>query len=136
MDYGTGAGLPGIVVAICRPDVKVTLAEAHGRKAAFLREVIRNLQIPCEVYEGRVEAMAVSTTFDVVSMRAVEKMECAIPVALRHVRQYLALLTTEDLVNRYRAEFSEIAWQEPIELPNASKAVMVVAVPRGTSPTL
>jgi 16S rRNA (guanine527-N7)-methyltransferase len=133
MDYGTGAGLPGLVVAICRPDVKVTLAESHGRKAAFLREAIRTLGIACEVCEGRVEAMEASRMFDVVSMRAVERMEQAIPVALHHVRRYLALLTTEELMSKYRGKFSELAWEEPIPLPNAEKAVMVLAVPRGTT---
>ena len=36
LDYGSGAGLPGIPIAICRPEILVTLAEAQGKKAAFL----------------------------------------------------------------------------------------------------
>ena len=42
LDYGSGAGLPGIPFAICRPEIRVTLAEAHGKKASFLREVVRS----------------------------------------------------------------------------------------------
>ena len=35
LDYGSGAGLPGIPIAICRPEIRVTLAEAQGKKAPF-----------------------------------------------------------------------------------------------------
>ncbi len=44
LDYGSGAGLPGIPIAICRPEISVTLAEAHGKKASFLREVLTGSQ--------------------------------------------------------------------------------------------
>ncbi len=81
LDYGSGAGLPGIPIAICRPEIRVTLAEAQGKKAAFLREALRVLNLKGEVYDGRVETMPEQLRFDAVSMRAVEKMELAIPVA-------------------------------------------------------
>jgi 16S rRNA (guanine527-N7)-methyltransferase len=45
LDYGSGAGLPGIPIAICRPEIRVTLAEAHGKKASFLREALRVLSL-------------------------------------------------------------------------------------------
>ena len=94
LDYGSGAGLPGIPIAICRPEIRVTLAEAQGKKASFLREALRVLGLEGEVYDGRVEAMP-ERRFDAVAMRAVEKMDLAIPVALQRVKRYLVLLTTE-----------------------------------------
>ncbi len=75
LDYGSGAGLPGIPFAICRPEIRVTLAEAQGKKASFLREVVRTIGTGTEVYDGRVETMAQERLFHAVSLRAVEKME-------------------------------------------------------------
>ena len=37
LDFGSGAGFPGIPIALCRPEIAVTLAESQGKKAAFLR---------------------------------------------------------------------------------------------------
>jgi 16S rRNA (guanine527-N7)-methyltransferase len=43
LDFGSGAGFPGIPIALCRPEIAVTLAESQGKKAAFLREALRQL---------------------------------------------------------------------------------------------
>ncbi len=74
LDFGSGAGLPGIPIAIVRPDIRVTLGESQGKKAAFLREAVRVLSLPSEVYDGRIENMPPSRVFDVVTLRAVDKM--------------------------------------------------------------
>src|SRR3569833_1245300 len=50
LDLGSGAGLPGIPIAICRPDLHVTLAESQNKKAAFLNEAVRTLRINTRVY--------------------------------------------------------------------------------------
>src|SRR3954453_5651404 len=42
LDFGSGAGFPGIPIALCRPEIAVTLAESQGKKTAFLQEVLRN----------------------------------------------------------------------------------------------
>ena len=44
-DLGTGPGLPGIPLAIARPNLRVTLVESNGKKARFLREAVRQLQL-------------------------------------------------------------------------------------------
>ena len=44
VDVGSGAGFPGIPIAILRPDCKITLVESHQRKGVFLREASRNLR--------------------------------------------------------------------------------------------
>jgi len=132
MDYGSGAGFPGMVIAICRPEISVTLAEAHAKKASFLREVVRSLGLQAEVYSSRVEEMPGSRRFDAVSMRAVEKMEQAIPMAINHVEQFLALLTTQPLAIAYREQFLELEFRDGIPLPNSEQAILVLAVPRGT----
>lgn len=55
-DLGSGAGLPGIVLAIARPDLRIVLIEARRRRAAFLEECVRRLGLAqVSVYAGRAE---------------------------------------------------------------------------------
>jgi 16S rRNA (guanine527-N7)-methyltransferase len=55
IDVGSGAGLPGIPIAVARVDVEVTLLEATGKKAAFLRAAVHQLNLSSSVLEARVE---------------------------------------------------------------------------------
>jgi 16S rRNA (guanine527-N7)-methyltransferase len=71
-DVGSGAGLPGIVLAIARPDLRVTLVEPLLRRTSFLDEVVVELGLTgCEVLRGRAEHLHGDRTFDVVTSRAV-----------------------------------------------------------------
>jgi 16S rRNA (guanine527-N7)-methyltransferase len=71
-DVGSGAGLPGIVLAIARPDLTVTLVEPLLRRTTFLDEVVRELGLDgVEVIRTRAEALHGTRTFDVVTARAV-----------------------------------------------------------------
>jgi len=74
-DVGAGGGVPGIVLAIVRPDIHVTLIEATRKKAAFLRDAAAELKLSNVVVEPqRAEMIARSTgreSFDVVAARAV-----------------------------------------------------------------
>jgi len=54
-DIGSGAGLPGIVIALARPDLKVTLIEPLSRRVDFLNEVIKELGLSIEVIRARSE---------------------------------------------------------------------------------
>jgi 16S rRNA (guanine527-N7)-methyltransferase len=68
-DLGSGAGLPGIPLAIARPDIAVTLVESNGKKARFLREAIRSLPLAnVTVAQGRVQDA--TGAFDTVTARA------------------------------------------------------------------
>jgi 16S rRNA (guanine527-N7)-methyltransferase len=125
LDYGSGAGLPGIPIAICRPEIRVTLAEAHGKKASFLREALRVLSLEGEVYDGRVETMP-ERQFDAVAMRAVEKMDLAIPLALQRVKRYLVLLTTERSDLARGKAMQGLEWLEPISIPNTKQMVLEI----------
>jgi len=70
-DLGTGPGLPGIPLAIARPGLRVTLVEANGKKARFLREAVRTLGLAnAEVAETRIEALDRPGTFDAITARA------------------------------------------------------------------
>ena len=75
-DIGTGAGLPGLVLAIRRPDLQVTLVEPLLRRTTFLEEVVNELDLTqVDVVRTRAEALHGSRTFDVVTSRAVAPME-------------------------------------------------------------
>jgi 16S rRNA (guanine527-N7)-methyltransferase len=126
LDYGSGAGLPGIPFAICRPEIRVTLTEAQGKKASFLREAVRTVGTGTEVYDGRVETITKGSAFHAVSMRAVEKMELAIPIALRLVERYLALLATERSAPSYEKLAHELKWMEPVRLPNSDQMILAI----------
>ena len=71
-DIGTGAGLPGLVVAIARRDLRITLVEPLLRRTTFLNEVVEELELShVEVVRGRADALHGARTFDVVTSRAV-----------------------------------------------------------------
>jgi 16S rRNA (guanine527-N7)-methyltransferase len=70
-DIGTGAGLPGIVLALVRPDLQVSLVEPLLRRTTFLLEVVERLELPnAEVVRSRAEDLT-PASFDVVASRAV-----------------------------------------------------------------
>ena len=70
-DVGSGAGLPGVVWALVRPDVRVTLIEPLLRRATFLNEAVTELALGDRVEVLRARAEDVDRTFDVVTARAV-----------------------------------------------------------------
>jgi 16S rRNA (guanine527-N7)-methyltransferase len=101
LDFGSGAGFPGLPIQLLLPELRVTLAESQGKKASFLREAARTLGLATEVWAGRVEAMpevaGMPRRFDVVTLRAVDNMEQAIAEARRRVMRggWLVALTTD-----------------------------------------
>jgi 16S rRNA (guanine527-N7)-methyltransferase len=82
LDFGSGAGFPGLPIQLLLPNLRVTLAESQGKKASFLREAVRTLNLPhTTVWASRVEDMPKSETFTAVTLRAVDKMDLAIAAA-------------------------------------------------------
>lgn len=70
-DLGTGAGLPGIPLAIVKPGLQVTLVESNGKKARFMREAIRQLGLSgARVAESRIEALDEAGAYDAITARA------------------------------------------------------------------
>jgi 16S rRNA (guanine527-N7)-methyltransferase len=111
LDYGSGAGFPGIPIALCRPEISVTMAESQGKKAAFLSEAVRVLKISAKVYSGRAEDL--HAVYDCVTLRAVDKMDRAVQAATKLVRPggWLALLTTITALPALKAAAgAEFSW--------------------------
>ncbi|MEA3290164.1 MAG: 16S rRNA (guanine(527)-N(7))-methyltransferase RsmG [Campylobacterota bacterium] len=70
-DIGTGAGYPGMILAIARPEAKISLVEPKAKRVAFLNFVKNALKLPnVEVVQNRVENMPPSS-FDIITSRAV-----------------------------------------------------------------
>ncbi|HTF14394.1 MAG TPA: 16S rRNA (guanine(527)-N(7))-methyltransferase RsmG [Burkholderiales bacterium] len=81
LDAGSGAGFPGIPIAVARPDIQVALLDSNHKKAAFLRQAVAELQLKnaivvCE----RVEAW-----------HAAEKFDCIISRAFAEIAEFIAL---------------------------------------------
>lgn len=80
-DLGTGPGLPGIPLAIARPQLQVTLVESNGKKARFMREAVRQLGLTnARVAESRAEALAEPGAYDNLTARAMDTLAGIIAV--------------------------------------------------------
>jgi 16S rRNA (guanine527-N7)-methyltransferase len=101
LDFGSGAGFPGLPIQLLRPKITVTLAESQNKKSTFLREVVRTLGLTTEVWADRVENMPSSRSFDVVAMRAVDSMEAALTAGRLRIAPggQLLVLTTAGQVS-------------------------------------
>lgn len=71
LDVGSGGGVPGLLLAILRPDLKLTLTESVGKKAAALGEFASALELDVEIYNERAETVLEDFRFDVTIARAV-----------------------------------------------------------------
>lgn len=122
-DIGSGAGFPGIPVAILRPDCSVTLIESHSRKAVFLREATR--QLPnVGIVASRGEA--VGGRFDCAVSRAVSYEDLQ-PILKKMSRR-------ADLLTGVEAppEVLGFEWQEAIPLPWGRARFLRIGVSRET----
>lgn len=80
-DVGSGAGLPGLVIAMIRPDIDVTLIEPLERRTRWLREQVDELELPnVTVFTGRAEDYTLRNSFDVVTARAVKALKGLVPM--------------------------------------------------------
>ncbi len=90
LDLGSGAGFPALPIKIVHPEITVTLVESVKKKAAFLRHIIRTLQLSSvEVLDQRAEQLASShhNTYDIITARAFADMKVAIFTALPLLKQ-------------------------------------------------
>jgi 16S rRNA (guanine527-N7)-methyltransferase len=134
LDVGSGAGFPGIPMAVLRPDCRFTLAESHQRKAVFLREATRHLS---NVRIAACRAEEVAGAFDWVVSRAV-KWPDVLKVVRRHAGEpaetagpspWLGLLLgQDDAADLVRQPLFD--WRQPISLPWGHRRVLVLGQSR------
>lgn len=116
-DIGSGAGFPGIPMAILRPNWRVTLIESNQRKSVFLREVSRDLP---NVVVMAVRAEDVAGPFDWLVSRAVapQKVVALIP----RLAPRIGLMIGEDDIPALESA-KHVAWSEPVRLPWGDRRV-------------
>lgn len=122
LDFGSGAGFPGLPIQLLLPEFRVTLAESQGKKAAFLREAVRTLGLSTEVWADRVEVMPSTRRFQVVTLRAVDHMEEALETARKRIEPggFLVSFTS------YAPPDTAHPAAESIPLPGASHSVLTL----------
>lgn len=74
LDVGTGGGVPGLVLAICRPDLRVSVCESTMKKARVVQAMVEQLQLPVSVFACRAEEALQLQTFDTLVARAVASL--------------------------------------------------------------
>lgn len=137
LDFGSGAGLPGIPIALCRPEISVVLAESQGKKAAFLQEALRTLMITATVHASRAELLG--NTFDCVVLRAVDRMPHAVKAAARLVSPtgWLAMMITRsDLAQLQIAAGAEFSWTEVVQPPGSFQRLLALGARKISSPAV
>ena len=126
-DLGSGAGFPGLPIAIHLPHFQVTLIESQQKKVAFLREVIRSLALRnATVFAGRAESSGLRS--QIVTLRAVERFASVLPVAASLVaaRGRLALLIGAVQAEIARRSLPAIKWGKPIPIPQSRERILLI----------
>lgn len=130
-DVGSGAGFPGIPIKILISGLRLTLIESQHKKATFLREVIRTLDLTdAQVADSRAEE--VSLTADVVTLRAVDAFEQILPIARKLLgdRATLALLVGDSQVSKAQSILSDLVWRTPSAIPESDRRVVLLGTRR------
>jgi 16S rRNA (guanine527-N7)-methyltransferase len=126
IDVGSGAGFPGLPMKIFAPGLHQTLVESHGKKATFLREVVRALHLKdVSVVEGRAEGLDI--TAELVTFRGVEKFEAILVAASKLVApggRLAALIGAAQVARAHELLPGE--WLEPRTIPGSESRVLAI----------
>jgi 16S rRNA (guanine527-N7)-methyltransferase len=128
-DIGSGAGFPGIPIKLWAPHIALTLIESNHKKATFLRETVRALTLTdVNILTARAELIT-NTSFDVITLRAVERFESILPIAARLIapRGRLALLIGSNQQSVARHALPDLSWSDPLAIPLSHSGVILIA---------
>jgi 16S rRNA (guanine527-N7)-methyltransferase len=137
LDVGSGGGLPGIVLAIVRPEMKVSMIDTVHKKTAFLTQVKAELSLTnVTVYTARVEQLQVSDKFDVITSRAFADLSDFVNWSchlLADGGRYIALkgVAPKDEQERLPAEW-KVTGLEPLQVPKLGAERHLVYIERST----
>jgi 16S rRNA (guanine527-N7)-methyltransferase len=126
-DVGSGAGFPGLPLAMYADSASVTLIESQAKKAAFLNEVIFALALEnAKVFRGRAEGF--SQTADLVTIRAVERFEKMLPIAEGLLRDggRLVLMIGSSQVSTAERLITSLKWETPVSIPGGTHRMLLV----------
>jgi len=137
LDVGSGGGLPGIVLAIVRPDMKVSMIDTVHKKTAFLTQVKAELGLAnVTVYTARVEQLQVSDKFDVITSRAFADLSDFVNWSshlLADGGRYIALkgVAPKDEQERLPADW-EVTGVQALDVPRLGAERHLVFIERST----
>jgi len=137
LDVGSGGGLPGIVLAIVRPDMSVSMIDTVHKKTAFLTQVKAELALAnVTVYTMRVEQLQVSDKFDVITSRAFADLSDFVNWSshlLADGGRYIALkgVAPKDEQERLPPEW-KVSAVEPLQVPRLGAERHLVHIERST----
>lgn len=134
-DLGTGPGLPGIPLALARPDLQVTLVESSGKKARFLREAVRALRLGnARVAESRAEALDEPGTYAAITARALATLPDILAVGGHLPRPGGRLLAMKGVRPDEEIAALPAGWQlqavHPLQVPGLAAERHLVVVER------
>jgi len=135
-DLGTGAGLPGIPLAIARPGLRVALVESNGKKARFLREAVRQLGLGnVQVAESRIEAFDAPGRFDAITARALATLPLILDLGGHLLAPGGRLLAMKGVVPDEEIAALPPGWRvesvQPLTVPGLDAERHLVVVARG-----
>lgn len=141
IDVGTGAGFPGIPIAIMRPDIKLTLLDSLNKRLVFLREVCKELDIEAEFVHKRAEEAGkikgMRENYDIATARAVARMNtlCEYCIPLIKMKGLFVVMKgpgldeeMEEAKKAIRILGCDVKKQENFTLPNEEKSERNIAV--------
>jgi 16S rRNA (guanine527-N7)-methyltransferase len=127
-DLGSGAGFPGIPIKLWAPSISLTLIESNHKKAAFLREITRSLTLmDVNIQNTRAETLP-PAAFDVVTLRAVERFDAALPIAARLLKPQgrLALLISSSQLSQTQSLLPDHHFSDPLPIPLSTSRVLLL----------
>jgi 16S rRNA (guanine527-N7)-methyltransferase len=126
-DLGSGAGFPGLPIKLWAPHISLTLIESNHKKATFLREVTRAITLTdVDIQNAPAETLPASS-FDFVTMRAVERLSAVLPVAasLLAPAGRLALLISSSQQPAIHAALPAFTWMPLIPIPLSTSRILL-----------
>ena len=130
-DLGSGAGFPGLPIKLWAPSISLTLIESNHKKAAFLGKITRSLRLTdVNIQNSRAETLP-PAAFDVVTLRAVERFDAALPIAARLLKPQgrLALLIGSAQVAEARSILPDHDFSDPLPIPLSTSRVLLMSGP-------
>jgi 16S rRNA (guanine527-N7)-methyltransferase len=127
IDIGSGAGFPGLPLKIWNQGLSLSLIESNQRKATFLREAVRALNLTnVDVLISRAED--VRTQADLVTLRAVESFERILPVAksLTKAGGRIALLIGTAQAETAMSILPGLKWEQALPIPYSQNRIMLI----------
>ena len=137
IDVGSGAGFPGLPLKLWSQNIDLTLIESNQRRATFLREVIRTLDLRLAVVLSQ-RAESVSLRADFVTLRAVERFERVLPAAfgLLKPRGRIAILIGEAQVDLAQSILPDVEWKDSMPIPSSKSRRLLIGKRRVPQTTL